>query len=314
MSQQQFSHKPVLFQQVIDLMKIKPDGIYIDGTFGRGGHAVAILSQLNENGRLLVMDKDPEAIDYAKQLLADDARVTIIHDDYGQMAECIEQLGLKQLVDGVLLDLGVSSPQLDDAQRGFSFQNNGPLDMRMNPDQGVSAAEWIMTAKEKEISDVLWQLGEERFSRRIAKKIIEARQQQPITDTATLVNIISDCVPAYKEKKHPATRSFQAIRMKVNQELDHIHQVLDGIFDVLKIGGQILVISFHSLEDRLVKRFIKKHSTPPAIPKGLPIRESDLQVTVRLRNIGKAVKATAEEIKQNTRSRSAILRIAERLS
>ena len=314
MSQQQFSHKPVLFQQVIDLMKIKPDGIYIDGTFGRGGHAVAILSQLNENGRLLVMDKDPEAIDYAKQLLADDARVTIIHDDYGQMAECIEQLGLKQLVDGVLLDLGVSSPQLDDAQRGFSFQNNGPLDMRMNPDQGMSAAEWIMTAKEKEISDVLWQLGEERFSRRIAKKIIEARQQLPITDTATLVNIISDCVPAYKEKKHPATRSFQAIRMKVNQELDHIHQVLDGIFDVLKIGGQILVISFHSLEDRLVKRFIKKHSTPPAIPKGLPIRESDLQVTVRLRNIGKAVKATAEEIKQNTRSRSAILRIAERLS
>jgi len=314
MSQQQFSHKPVLFQQVIDLMKIKPDGIYIDGTFGRGGHSAAILAQLNEKGRLLVMDKDPEAIAYAKQLLADDARVTIIHDDYGQMAERIEQLGLKQLVDGVLLDLGVSSPQLDDAQRGFSFQNNGPLDMRMNPDQGMSAAEWIMTAKEKEISDVLWQLGEERFSRRIAKKIIEARQQQPITDTATLVDIISDCVPAYKEKKHPATRSFQAIRMKVNQELDHIHQVLDGIFDVLKIGGQVLVISFHSLEDRLVKKFIKKHSTPPAIPKGLPIRESDLQVTVRLRNIGKAVKATAEEIKQNTRSRSAILRIAERLS
>ncbi len=314
MSQAEFSHQPVLFQQVIDLMKIKPDGIYIDGTFGRGGHSAAILAKLNENGRLLVMDKDPEAIAYAKQIHSDDARVTIIHDDYGHMAECIEQLGLKQLVDGVLLDLGVSSPQLDDAQRGFSFLQNGPLDMRMNPEQGMSAAEWIMIAKEKEISDVLWQLGEERFSRRIAKKIIEYRQDQAITDTATLVSIISDCVPAHKEKKHPATRSFQAIRMKVNQELDHIHQVLDGIFDVVKIGGQLLVISFHSLEDRLVKRFIKQHSTPPAIPKGLPVRDSDLQITVRLRNIGKAVKATGEEIKQNTRSRSAILRIAERTS
>ncbi|MCK4707693.1 MAG: 16S rRNA (cytosine(1402)-N(4))-methyltransferase RsmH [Gammaproteobacteria bacterium] len=314
MSLPNFSHQPVLFQQVIDLMNIKSDGIYIDGTFGRGGHAAAILAQLNENGRLLVMDKDPEAIAHAKKQYADDARVTIIHDDYSQMAERIEQLGLKQLVDGVLLDLGVSSPQLDDAERGFSFQKNGPLDMRMNPQQGISAAEWLMTAQEKEIADVLWQLGEERFSRRIAKKIIEFRQQQAITDTATLVSIISDCVPAHKEKKHPATRSFQAIRMKVNQELDHIHQVLDGIFDVLNIGGRLLVISFHSLEDRLIKRFFKKHSTPPVLPRGLPVRDSDIRVSVRFRNIGKAVKATAEEIKQNTRSRSAILRIAERVS
>jgi len=314
LSQSEFTHQPVLFQQVIDLMNIKSDGVYVDGTFGRGGHAAAILAQLNENGRLLVMDKDPEAIAYAQEQYADDARVTIIHDDYSQMAERVEQLGLKQLVDGVLLDLGVSSPQLDDAERGFSFQKNGPLDMRMNPQQGMSAAEWLMTAKEKEISDVLWQLGEERFSRRIAKKIVEFRQQQVIADTSTLVGIISDCVPSHKEKKHPATRSFQAIRMKVNQELDHIHQVLDGVFDVLNIGGRLLVISFHSLEDRLIKRYFKKHSTPPVLPRGLPVRESDIQVSVRFRNIGKAIKATAEEIKQNTRSRSAILRIAERVS
>lgn len=314
MSQSDFSHQPVLFQQVIDLMNIKSDGVYVDGTFGRGGHSAAILARLSENGRLLVMDKDPEAIACARQQYADDARVTIIHDDYSQMAESIAKLGLRQLVDGVLLDLGVSSPQLDDAERGFSFQRNGPLDMRMNPQQGMSAAEWLMTAQEKEVAEVLWHLGEERFSRRIASKIVEFRQQQPITDTATLVSIISDCVPAHKEKKHPATRSFQAIRMKVNQELDHISQVLDGIFDVLKLGGRLLVISFHSLEDRLVKRFIKKHSTPPALPRGLPVRDSDIRVSVRLRNIGKAVKATAEEIKQNARSRSAILRVAERVS
>ena len=313
MSGQTFSHQPVLFQQVLHLMNIKPDGLYVDGTFGRGGHSAAILAQLNEKGRLVVMDKDPQAIDSARQQYSDDARVTIIHDDYAQMALRVEQLGLKQSVDGVLLDLGVSSPQLDDAQRGFSFQQNGPLDMRMNPTQGMSASEWIMTAKEKEIADVLWQLGEERFSRRIAKKIIEFRQQQVITDTATLVGIIIECVPAHKEKKHPATRSFQAIRMHVNQELDHIHQVLDGIFDVLTVGGRLLVISFHSLADSLVKRFIKKHSTAPVLPKGLPVRDCDLNLTVRFKSIGKAVKATADEIQQNSRSRSAILRIAERV-
>jgi len=314
MSQKVFSHHPVLFHEVLDLMAVKPDGVYVDGTFGRGGHAAALLEQLSEKGRLVVMDKDPQAVSFARQQHSGDARVTIIHDDYSQMANRIKQLGLKQHVDGVLLDLGVSSPQLDDAGRGFSFQQNGPLDMRMNPDQGVSASEWLMTATEKEIADVLWQLGEERFSRRIARKIIEFRQQQVISDTATLVNIISDCVPAHKEKKHPATRSFQAIRMKVNQELDHIHQVLEGIFDVLKIGGRLLVISFHSLEDRLVKRFFKKHSTEPSLPKGLPVRQSDIPVTTRLRCIGKAVKATAQEIKQNSRSRSAVLRIAERTS
>lgn len=306
------AHQPVLFKQVLNAMAVKPDGVYVDGTYGRGGHAIEILAQLNEKGRLVLMDKDPQAIACAQQNHSSDARVTIIHDDYAQMSKHLEQLGLKQQVDGVLLDLGVSSPQLNDAQRGFSFQHNGPLDMRMNPESGMSAAEWVMTAPEKEIASVLWELGEERFSRRIATKIIEYRQQQPIVDTATLAGLISSCLPAGKQHKHPATRSFQAIRIRINQELEQIKKILNDLFDILKIGGRVLVISFHSLEDRLVKRFFKRYATPPVLPKGLPIRDSDIAMTVRLRIIGKAIKATAEEVRQNPRSRSALLRIAER--
>lgn len=309
----ELSHQPVLYREVLDALQVKPDGIYVDGTFGRGGHATAILELLNDKGRLIVMDKDPQAISWAQKHLSQDKRVTIIHDDYAHMKKHIESQGLNNLVDGVLLDLGVSSPQLDDAARGFSFQQNGPLDMRMNTAEGVSAAQWIMSASEKEISEVLWTLGEERFSRRIARKIVEYRQHQPIHDTAALVSIISDCVPSGKEKKHPATRSFQAIRMKINRELDHIQHVLNDIFDVLKIGGRVLVISFHSLEDRLVKRFFRKHSTAAVLPKGLPLREKDITSTIRLKTIGKAIKARAIEIEQNSRSRSAILRVAERV-
>ncbi len=314
MSQSDLAHQPVLFDEVLEALAIKPDGVYVDGTFGRGGHAAAILQQLGENGRLLVMDKDPQAIASAKQAYADDARVTIIHDDYAHMLQQLDRRDLRQLVDGVLLDLGVSSPQLDDASRGFSFQHNGPLDMRMNPEQGISAAQWIMTASEKEIATVLWELGEERFSRRIARRIVDFRQQQPISDTATLAGLISECVPKGKQHKHPATRSFQAIRIRVNEELEHIQSLLGDIFEVLKIGGRLLVISFHSLEDRLVKRFFKKHSTPPALPRGLPLRDSEIAVTVRLRSIGKAVRASAQEVALNPRARSAVLRIAERVA
>ena len=309
-----YSHQPVLFREVLDALQVKPAGVYVDGTFGRGGHAAAILKCLGDSGRLVVMDKDPQAIASARAQYGEDSRVTIIHDDYAHMATHIEQLGLRQQVDGVLLDLGVSSPQLDDASRGFSFSQNGPLDMRMNPQQGQSAAQWLMSADEKEIADVLWQFGEERFSRRIAKRIVEARKLQSIDDTTTLAKIIAECVPAFKEKKHPATRSFQAIRIKINAELEQVQQVLEDIFDVLKIGGRVLVISFHSLEDRLVKRFFKKHSTAPKIPRGLPLREVDRHASVRLKTIGKAIKASAQEIAQNARSRSAVLRIAERLS
>jgi 16S rRNA (cytosine1402-N4)-methyltransferase len=308
------SHQPVLFNEVLQAMQIKPDGVYVDGTFGRGGHAAAILEQLNEQGRLLVMDKDPQAIACAREKHAGDQRVTIIHDDYAQMKNHISAQGLSNQVDGVLLDLGVSSPQLDDATRGFSFQQNGPLDMRMNTEQGETAEQWIMRASEKEIADVLWRFGEERFSRRIARRIVEYRQQAPISDTDTLVAIIKDCVPSGKEKKHPATRSFQAIRMQINHELENVEQVLADIFDVLKVGGRLLVISFHSLEDRLVKRFFKQQSTRPPVPRGLPLRDSELPVTIRLRTIGKAIKAGVDELTQNPRSRSAVLRIAERVS
>jgi 16S rRNA (cytosine1402-N4)-methyltransferase len=215
-------------------------------------------------------------------------------------------------VDAVLLDLGVSSPQLDDATRGFSFQKNGPLDMRMNPLQGESAAGWLAHASEKEISTVLWELGEERFARRIARKIVEARQLQDIDDTKTLSDLISGCVPRPKNKKHPATRSFQAIRIYINQELTYIGRLLDSIFDVLKIGGRLLVISFHSLEDRLVKRFFRLHSSKPKIPRGLPVRDEELMSGIRLRLIGKAIRAGAQELSLNPRARSAVLRVAER--
>ena len=311
---QALSHQPVLFEEVLLAMQVKPDGVYVDGTFGRGGHAAAILAQLGEHGRLIVMDKDPQAIAAAREKHADDQRVTIIHDDYAQMKNYIAEQGFSCQVDGVLLDLGVSSPQLDDATRGFSFQHNGPLDMRMNTEQGETAQQWIMSASEKEIADVLWRFGEERFSRRIARKIVEYRQQSVISDTDTLVSLIKECVPQGKEKKHPATRSFQAIRMRINHELENVEQVLGDIFDVLKIGGRLLVISFHSLEDRLVKRFFKQQSTPAPIPRGLPIKDSELPVSIRLRTVGKAIKAGVDELAKNPRSRSAVLRIAERIS
>ncbi len=314
MSETEFSHAPVMHDEIMRYLNIQPDGIYVDGTYGRGGHAKSILSQLGKNGRLIVIDKDPEAIKAARETLGDDTRVTIFHDDYANMSETLAAAKLKQQVDGVLLDLGVSSPQLDDATRGFSFQKSGPLDMRMNPLQGESAAEWLSRAEEKEISRVLWELGEERYARRIARKIVEVRETQNIEDTATLSALISACVPSLKNKKHPATRSFQAIRIHVNQELAHISRLLDSIFDILKIGGRLLVISFHSLEDRLVKRFIRQHSTPPKLPRGLPLRDSEILSTIRLRAIGKAIKAEAVEISLNPRARSAVLRVAERIS
>ena len=314
MSQAKFSHAPVMLDQVIRHLNINPDGIYVDGTYGRGGHARSILEKLGKNGRLIVMDKDPQAIEAARLSIGEDARVTIFHDDYAHMAEKLAEMDMQHRVDGVLLDLGVSSPQLDDANRGFSFQHNGPLDMRLNPMQGESAAEWLRHADEKQISTVLWELGEERFARRIARKIVQTRQLQDIEDTRTLSDLISGCVSQSKRKKHPATRSFQAIRIHINQELTCIGHLLDSIFDVLKIGGRLLVISFHSLEDRIVKRFFRLHSTRPKIPRGLPVRDKDLLSNIRLRLIGKAIKAGAQELSLNPRARSAVLRVAERTS
>jgi 16S rRNA (cytosine1402-N4)-methyltransferase len=306
------SHAPVMHDEVIAGLGIKPKGRYVDGTYGRGGHARSILAELDQDGRLIVMDRDPQAIADAQANFGSDDRVTIIHDDYANLKERIAGFDLLEQVDGILLDIGVSSPQLDDADRGFSFQHNGPLDMRMNPEQGESAAGWLQRADEAEIARVLWEYGEERHSRRIARKLVEIRATRAIDDTATLASIISSLMPRPKNNKHPATRSFQAIRIHINQELEQISQVLETVLDILKIGGRLLVISFHSLEDRIVKRFIKAHSTPPKIPRGLPLRDSEINSVLRLRALGKAIKAGAEEISINPRARSAVLRIAER--
>ena len=308
-----FNHAPVLHREVIEQMNIRADGLYVDGTYGRGGHAQSILERLGEHGRLIVMDKDPEAIDSARSKMGDDLRVTIVHDDYEHLPGLLAEMKLSAQVDGVLLDLGVSSPQLDDASRGFSFQKAGPLDMRMNPQEGESAAEWLQHADAESIAKVLWELGEERYSRRIARKIVETRDHQPIEDTADLSALIASCIPQREQKKHPATRSFQAIRIYINRELEHLTAILDSIFDVLKIGGRLLVISFHSLEDRIVKRFFKTQSSKPRVPRGLPLRESELVSNIRLRIIGKAFKAGPQELATNPRARSAVLRVAERV-
>lgn len=302
----------MLHAEVLAALEIRPDGRYVDGTYGRGGHAHSILSALGEQGRLIVMDRDPQAIADARQTMGSDRRVTIIHDDYANMRAQIAELDLLEQIDGILLDLGVSSPQLDDAARGFSFQQNGPLDMRMNPGQGESAAQWLARADEAEIARVLWEYGEERHSRRIAKKIVEARQSGKIEDTATLAALISEIVPRPKNNKHPATRSFQAVRIHINQELEQIQRLLESVLDILKIGGRLLIISFHSLEDRLVKRFFKAQSSRAKIPRGLPLRDSEIPSNIRLRLITRGIKAGARELASNPRARSAVLRIAER--
>lgn len=306
------THVSVMHDEVIAGLSIRPDGRYVDGTYGRGGHARSILAALGEDGRLIVMDRDPDAIASARENIGNDERVTIIHDDYDNMPGQIAGLELGEQIDGVLLDLGVSSPQLDEAERGFSFQQNGPLDMRMNPEWGQTAAEWLAGADETEIANVLWEFGEERHSRRIARRIVEQRKTAPIEDTADLAGLIAGIVPRPKNNRHPATRSFQAIRIHVNQELDQLQGLLDAIFDILKIGGRLLVISFHSLEDRLVKRFFKAQSSAPKVPRGLPLRDSEIESGMRLRILGKAIRAGEKELADNPRARSAVLRIAER--
>ena len=309
------AHRPVLRDEVIAALAIRPDGRYVDGTYGRGGHAAAILAALGENGRLLVMDRDPEAVADARRRFAGDPRVTVVHDDFAGLRARAEALEWLQQIDGILLDLGVSSPQLDDAGRGFSFQHNGPLDMRMDDSRGQTAADWLARADEAEIARVLWEYGEERQSRRIARRIVEQRARQPIRDTDTLAGLIAAAVPRPRNQRHPrhpATRSFQAIRIHINGELEQLSRLLDSIFDLLKVGGRLLVISFHSLEDRLVKRFFKRHSSRPPLPRGLPLADSDVESVVRLRVIGKPIRAGDAEVEANPRARSAILRIAER--
>ncbi|MEH6389052.1 MULTISPECIES: 16S rRNA (cytosine(1402)-N(4))-methyltransferase RsmH [Pseudomonas] len=305
-----FQHISVLLEEALKGLAVQPDGLYVDGTFGRGGHSRAILSKLCKDGRLIGFDKDPEAIRVGTQLAADDGRFVVVRRSFADMAEELRQRGLHGQVNGVLLDLGVSSPQLDDAERGFSFLNDGPLDMRMDPAQGQSAAEWINSADEADIATVLKEYGEERFARRMARAIVMRRAEQPFTRTADLAEVIKVANPAWEKHKHPATRAFQGIRIFINRELEDLADGLKAALDVLAPGGRLVVISFHSLEDRLVKQFMRREAKGAPIPRGLPIREIDIPVSINL--IGKAIKPSAEEVAGNPRARSAMLRIAEK--
>ncbi|MGF1814544.1 16S rRNA (cytosine(1402)-N(4))-methyltransferase RsmH, partial [Vibrio splendidus] len=310
-------HISVLLNESIDGLAIKPDGTYIDGTFGRGGHSRTILSKLGENGRLFSIDRDPQAIAEAQKI--DDPRFTIIHGPFSGMAEYAERYDLVGQVDGVLLDLGVSSPQLDDAERGFSFMKDGPLDMRMDPTTGVPVSQWLVEADLDDITWVIREFGEDKHARRIAKGIIayqENEENEPLTRTGQLAKLISDVAPkSFKEKKHPATRAFQAFRIYINSELEEIDTALKGAASILAPQGRISVISFHSLEDRMVKRFIRKESQGPQVPHGLPLTEDQIKAlgSADLKPIGKAIKPSKDEVDENTRSRSSVLRIAEKL-
>lgn len=303
------SHQTVLLQEAVANLITDPSGSYVDGTFGRGGHSRLILEKLAPGARLLVIDKDPEAIREAEKLAEEDSRVFVQRGSFAELPAHLRNLGWEE-VDGVLLDLGVSSPQLDDPARGFSFMRNGPLDMRMDPDAGISASEWLQVTPEQEIARVLWEYGEEKFSRRIAKNIVAARQEQRIATTGELANLVDNAVPRKEKHKHPATRTFQAIRIHLNRELEDLEAALTVTADLLARQGRLVVISFHSLEDRRVKRFMRSRSQPPVLPRGLPVTGVGGDPEFRL--IGKAVKASEPELKVNVRSRSAIMRIMER--
>ncbi|MBO2559412.1 16S rRNA (cytosine(1402)-N(4))-methyltransferase RsmH [Shewanella algae] len=309
---QNFAHLSVLLQETVDGLNIRPDGIYIDGTFGRGGHSRQILSRLGEQGRLIAIDRDPAAIEAAKQF-ADDPRFTIVHGGFGQLADYVEQLGLVGKIDGVLLDLGVSSPQLDDAERGFSFLRDGPLDMRMDNSQGETAAQWLARAEVEDMAWVFKTYGEEKNARHIARCIAADRDEKPFLRTKDLAGLIERITKHKERNKHPATRVFQAIRIYINSELDQIDQALEGALQVLAPKGRLSIISFHSLEDRMVKRFIRRHSKGEEVPYGLPVTEAELNRSRQLLPIGKAIKPSDEEIAVNARARSSVLRIAERL-
>ena len=310
---QEFAHLSVLLKETVDGLNIDPNGIYIDGTFGRGGHSRHVLSHLGPEGRLIAIDRDPQAIAAAKQF-ADDPRFQIVHGGFGQLADYVEELGLVGKINGVLLDLGVSSPQLDDADRGFSFLRDGPLDMRMDNSQGETAAQWLARAEIEDMAWVFKTYGEEKNSRHIARCIAADRDEKPFLRTKDLADLIARITKNKERNKHPATRVFQAIRIYINSELEQIDQALEGALKVLAPEGRLSVISFHSLEDRMVKRFIRRHSQGESVPHGLPITEDEINKSRKLKSMGKAMKPSDEEIEQNPRSRSSVLRVAERLA
>lgn len=304
------AHVPVLLGPVLEGLDIKADGCYVDGTFGRGGHASAILARLGRNGKLIAIDRDAQAIASAPASLADDPRVQLIRDDFANLATCMGERGLKGQVDGLLLDLGVSSPQLDEADRGFSFLRDGPLDMRMDTQQRLDAAAWLASVEEKTLKKVLYEYGEEQEAPRIARAIIAARATAAIDTTGRLADIVASVVPAHARRKHPATKTFQAIRIFINDELRQLETALEQSIIVLRRGGRLCVISFHSLEDRIVKRFMRNASRESEQYRGMPVVPAEFQP--RLRLVGKDIVANDAEIAINARARSARLRVAER--
>ncbi|MBV32348.1 MAG: 16S rRNA (cytosine(1402)-N(4))-methyltransferase [Porticoccaceae bacterium] len=304
-------HNPVLLKESVDALLIDSDGFYVDGTFGRGGHSSAILNRLSKEGSLVALDKDFEAVSLGRVQFRRELRITLIHASFGRLSAALEKLG-SRTASGILLDLGLSSPQLETPSRGFSFMRDGPLDMRLDQTNGESAKDWLNNASENDITSVLSQFGEERFAKRIAKAIVCGRACSPIEGTLRLAKIVSDAHPAWTRGQHPATKTFQAIRIFINKELDELDVFLRGVIDLLKIGGRLVIISFHSLEDRRVKRFIRDQQRGLTTPKYLPIKDVDKKV--RLVGIGSVVKPTREEIAYNSRARSAVMRVAERVA
>lgn len=304
-------HQTVLLREAVDALVTEASGFYVDGTFGRGGHSRYLLERLDAQGHLLAVDKDPAAAVAAQELGNSEPRFEFFRGSFAELPHLLHDMGI-DAVDGILLDLGVSSPQLDEGERGFSFSQDGPLDMRMDTSSGETAAQWLSYAEEGDIAAVLKEYGEERFARRIAAAIIAAREESPLQTTAQLARVVSEANPRWEKHKHPATRSFQAIRIKVNRELDDLQDLLAGALDILRVGGRLVVISFHSLEDRLVKRYMRDMSRGEKIPAGVPVLDSALNRRMRL--VGKAVKASADEVAVNVRARSAVMRVAEKIS
>ena len=305
-------HEPVLLDEALAGLSVQPDGRYCDATFGRGGHTAAILGALGPAGRVIAIDRDPDAVRAGRLRFSGEPRLTLVRGSFGQLEELVRAAGLEGELQGVLLDLGVSSPQLDEARRGFSFMQDGPLDMRMDNESGQSAAQWLAKATEREIADVIHTLGEERFGRRIARAIVAARAAEPIERTRQLAQVIAAAVPTREPGKHPATRTFQAIRIHVNGELTALEAALPQAVRLLAPGGRLCVISFHSLEDRIVKRFIRREQEGDPVYAGLP--QVPAHARPRLKRVGGAVNAGAAEIARNPRARSAVLRVAERLA
>lgn len=307
----EFPHVTVLLQEAVEALNIKPSGVYVDGTFGRGGHSRLILSKLGADGSLVVFDKDPQAIKVAKELASQDKRVQVVHQGFSNLQAALKDKGI-EAIDGALFDLGISSPQIDDGARGFSFRFDAPLDMRMDTTRGQTAAEWLRQADEKEIAEVVKTYGEERFNRQIAAAIVARREEEtPVSTTRELAELLAKVVRTRERGQDPATRTFQAIRIFINRELDEVADVLPQAAKMLVNGGRLVVISFHSLEDRIVKQFMKKYATVKPMPKWAAIKESDLPLPP-LVLVGKAMKPSAAEVKANPRSRSAVLRAVAR--